>query len=249
MGTKTTSGFTIVEVMLVLAISGLMLVGIFAAAAANIRQNEYRDSVYFLQNELKDQFAQAQNPANDRPKNRAKCFQGGDVSRGTSKNCLIVGRLVLGDGDEITSVPLLGMTSLSAPANGEENPQLADINNQAGATDNANGWWVLRDNEAATTTKMRWGSTIGAMVGSEKTDQFSVAIIMSPKDGSIRSYADNTLATSDAALYQLLRTTRQLDVCVENDGMFAARPLAVRVVAGASSGSGVVVPPEVDSPC
>lgn len=248
MSTKTTSGFTIVEVMLVLAITGLMLVGIFAAAAANIRQNEYRDSVYFLQNELKDQFAQAQNPANDRPKNRAKCFQGNDIPRGTSKNCFVVGRLVTGDSDEITSVPLLGMASQSS-STGDENPQTKDINNQAGATDNANGWWILRDNEAATTAKMRWGSTIGAKVGNETNDQFSIAIIMSPKDGSIRSYADNTLALNDAALYQLLRSSRQLDVCVENDGMFAARPLAVRVVSGASSGSGVVVPREVDSPC
>lgn len=76
-----------------LAVTGLMLVGIFGGASAQISIQRYRDSVTSYQSVLKDQFSKVQYTANQRF-GQESCINGtGDVPtvtttpkpRGTSK--------------------------------------------------------------------------------------------------------------------------------------------------------------------
>ena len=50
-------GFTIIEVMLFLALTGLLLVGILGGLGGNIARQRYNDAVQDLANILRDQYS------------------------------------------------------------------------------------------------------------------------------------------------------------------------------------------------
>jgi len=88
MGTKRTSGFTIIEVSMVLAIAALLMVGIMAGISFAVQRQRFSDSVNSTQSYIQQQYNESQTVTINR---------GGDVdcqgSRGAS-NCLVLGKLI-----------------------------------------------------------------------------------------------------------------------------------------------------------
>jgi type II secretory pathway pseudopilin PulG len=54
---RRTSGFTIIEVVLFLAISGLMAIGLLAGTSMAIQRQQYRDAVQSFAGYLRDEYA------------------------------------------------------------------------------------------------------------------------------------------------------------------------------------------------
>ena len=80
---RRTSGFTIIEVVLFLAISGLMAIGLLVGTSMAIQRQQYRDAVQSFAGYLRDEYARVVSVEND---GTAKC---GASVRGQSE-CFIV---------------------------------------------------------------------------------------------------------------------------------------------------------------
>lgn len=108
MGIKTAPGFTIIEVMLFLAVTGLMLAGILMNATSSINAQQYREGVEATRNLIAGQYAEVYSmkifsitregtgsERNDINVDPCRWLQGEErnVNRGTSE-CFYTGRLV-----------------------------------------------------------------------------------------------------------------------------------------------------------
>lgn len=246
-----TAGFTIVEVLLVLAVTGLMIIGILAGSAAQVRQQEYRDSVHSLQSEIQNQYNEVQNPIIDRTKadSQNTCGIATPVSRGAAENCFVVGRLISSDGNgTLKEAPILGL----APSGDSS----VSINNDAHLTGpgaNANGWKLTIATPLMNTYSVEWGSQIKATSSAIGTsDKFNVLLIMSPSDGSIRTYANRQPSiVNSSQLYDLIANGNiTLNLCVvAGAGVILGDPLAVQIPNDASSAAGITIPSQSDGAC
>lgn len=243
MGIQKNAGFTIVEVMLVLAITGLMLVGILAGASAQINRQEYRSSVTELEAHLQQQYNTVLNPQNDRGPTSltaTTCGLPAGVSRGAAPNCFIVGRLVTANAAMLTEYPVLG----AAPATGSVT-----------AITPTSGWKLYLDASQKTTYTLSWGSSIQAQLGTTgaKTSTFNALILMSPQTGALTTYASNgtPVAASGAPLEALLtKPANDLNLCVQSGlSSFTGGVLAVQIGSSATSASAVQIPPQADGVC
>ena len=63
---KTKKAFTIIEVMLVVSISGLMLVTMLVGWNANIERQRYNDSVNTFKSDIQGVFSDVENQTNDK---------------------------------------------------------------------------------------------------------------------------------------------------------------------------------------
>lgn len=108
MGIKSAPGFTIIEVMLFLAVTGLMMAGILVNATSSINAQQYRDGVESTRNSIAGQYSAvysmqifsltregSDSERNDINVDPCQWLEGNEVSvnRGTS-DCFYTGRLV-----------------------------------------------------------------------------------------------------------------------------------------------------------
>lgn len=245
MGAKINSGFTIIEVMLVLAITGMLAVGILVGAGISIGQQRYRDSVNSLKSYLQDQYNDTSNVLNARGANWA-CDSlagvvenaGGGQARGTS-DCVMLGRFVTvgDDGVTLTASNVVGYRTTTGPDAGSDITEL-QTNYKLGISP--------IDQEE---TKVNWG----AQIVKPKTTApmpLSVLIIRSPLSGVIMTFSAPGVTTDLNGLVDSnnLKTVR--DMCVNADaGTFVGRRLEVQITPYASSQGAVQIPPESASIC
>ena len=101
---KTKKAFTIIEVMLVVSISGLMLVTMLVGWNANIERQRYNDSVNTFKSDIQGVFSDVENQTNDKNQ-RINCNTNGDnisisKSEGNSgaltgaSDCIILGKYI-----------------------------------------------------------------------------------------------------------------------------------------------------------
>ncbi len=101
------AGFTIIEVSLFFAVSGLLLVSILTGISLVVQQQRFTDSVNGTQSFLQQQYNESQITINNRTTNQC----GDAESRGASE-CLVIGKVIdlgEGTGDEsvIKSYPVI----------------------------------------------------------------------------------------------------------------------------------------------
>lgn len=90
-------GFTIIEVMLFLSITGLLLIGAFLASGSAVGQIRFTDGVRGLESFMKRQYEEVLSGVNSRP-NNIRC-SGSATSSGTSSpgtsNCYLLGKAIV----------------------------------------------------------------------------------------------------------------------------------------------------------
>src|ERR1035437_3824051 len=118
MGTNYKLGFTILETMLFLAITGLMVVAILVSTGSTINIQRYRDSVTSLKSYLQGQYSDVNNVRNEQRAINLSCDSNAVTSEtGGVKNsrgqadCIILGRLIKIDDKDISSSTVLGYGS------------------------------------------------------------------------------------------------------------------------------------------
>lgn len=198
------SGFTIIEVVLFLAVTGLMVAGILSSVGNGIHSQNYRDGVNELRNKIQGQFDKVYSLTNNRTVSSDPCTVGSSAGRGTS-DCLYVGRMIHfnapsgGSGSSLTIHPViaelkagLGATSTGNRFDGNlstvadtysyelDNYKITVWRGEDSLTEKYNFAWGLTGYEP---------SPAGPGFSSVSVDVVdSLLILRSPADGSVRSY-------------------------------------------------------------
>lgn len=247
MGSKTNGGFTVIETMLFLAVTGLLAAVVLVGSGIAIGQQRYRDSVNSFKSYIQQQYDDASNVSSSRDKTWT-CNDAGQVNasgagggepRGTS-DCVIMGRYITIDetGTKLTTANVVGVRTPGAL------PAASDI---AEITTNYTLGISPIDQDTA---DIAWG----AQVVQPKTTTpllASILILKSPLSGTLLTFTTQSVAAP--TLVSLVTTANfniQHDFCVNADtGSFVGRRLEVRIAPYASSQGAVSIPPESESIC
>lgn len=194
MTTVNIRGFTIIELMLFLAVSGGLFAALLLGVNNGVVQQRYKDSVYSYSSFLQNQYSEVLNTRNEaRTGNGYKCGTPGvEVASSPSEtqprgasDCVILGRAIeventSAEETQITSYKVIGQTP--AVANEDSN----DI-------DAITSYSPKITTEQSETTKISWGSRLSSPSagGSTSLSPGPVAtflILRSPMSGLIKAF-------------------------------------------------------------
>lgn len=185
-------GFTIIEVMLFFAISGLLFAMLMVGANTGISQQRYLDSVRSYKAFLQNQYAEVLNTQNDRD-NTLKCgVNGASTGTGTAPgadtDCVVLGRVI--------RIKDNGMTLSAANVTGYVDPAMA-------SSDRSDDLLAYKPHEVTNQTdtwEMDWGSQLRI----NETQDFdsnatapAILIVRSPASGLVRVFTATNNTTTD----------------------------------------------------
>ena len=217
-------GFTIIEVVLFIAISGFLIVGLMVGTSATVARQRYNDSVQDLAEFFRREFSAVVNPENVRsdPIDDAMCLNktndGSSSVSGTSEDiegpnrgrsdCLIYGRLItigeINDGQQIFSYDVIGRelsnddiveaTTLNLALKAAEINVLVRKNLQA-PDPSACPYQPARMHQYTP----QWLATVEGTAANRPHLRVSILIVRSPVNGSIHTLVyDNAIKVQDA---------------------------------------------------
>ena len=247
MGIKTQNGFTFIEVMLFLAVTGLLAMAILAGSGMAINQQRYRDSVNTLKSYIQQQYSEATSVINSRSENW-ECNSTGLVTdtggpageaRGRS-DCVMLGRFVTIDatGKQLTA------SSVSAYRLPGTTPAPSDLQEIASNYRLAISPIDQQHNEVS------WG----AQIVKQKTTApmpLSILIIRSPLSGLLMTFTAENVQTNLNSMVTAGNMNIVRNMCINADAtsFLGVRRLEVRLEAFAAGQSAVSIPPESASVC
>lgn len=220
MASTSARGFTIIEVMLFLAVSGALLISLMVGVSTNINQQRYRDSVTSLSGIMQQQYSEVSNTRNARDdtwrcaNSLAEQDPENGQGRGTTE-CVVLGRYIrtLDNGRRLELGNIIGSVPTgTALPDGDSavlaayRPRVSTFNQEAYVPEwNAR----LQDTE-------------------NHVANFAVAILRSPQSGLIRTFAFLGPMPADVTDMLTEDSARQVVTsCVVPDGFAIGSPLAV----------------------
>lgn len=239
MGTSNKHGFTIIETMLFLAISGALTVAVLVGAGASISQQRYRDSVNSLSNFLQQQYSDVTSVRNERDSGWSCNAATGPVvdetsgsSRGATE-CVVVGKYISLSDKTVTVQTVIGKASAVGGAG-----DIATLTNSG---------LSLTDFDKQTYT-IEWGAAMQKI--NKAPTATTMLIVRSPVTGSIRTFIDESGANQPvASMVNVARLQAPANICMNSDGMFNGKRLGVYVIANASSATAVKVNGDETTTC
>jgi len=247
MGTKRQTGFTIIEVMLFLAITGMLAAAILVGSGVAISQQRYRDSVNSLQSYIQQQYSKVADVTNDRD-TAWTCDSNGTVTqtetpsggepRGTS-DCVLLGRFITIDASGVTlsTSNVVGVRSAGAV---NQSSDIAEI-----ATNYKLG--VAPINQE--TQDVSWGAQV--VKPKTKTPMpLSILILRSPLSGAVLTFVKDGVQTNLLSMVSDVNMSAQRDLCINADaGSFVGKRMEIRITPYATSQSAIQIPTESTSVC
>ncbi len=226
---RSREGFTIIEVMLFLAITGLMMLGIFTAIRGTIDAQRYQDATASVVDYLQGQYNLVDNVQSNRKSTytcAASGILGGASHRGTT-NCSIVGRFVVSTdaGKTLTSQPIIATR---------------DIKQLPVDTDPVGMGLVLASKELMAEDQdhtVAWATSVYVESGGAKDTQFAFAFVKNPYSGLTQTYYSSVGVTLASTLGS--SPTNPIDVCVDPAGLVRHEPMGARILPLATNASGV----------
>ncbi len=217
--------FTIVEVMMFLAISGAIAVAILATSGIAISQQRYRDAVTSFQVTIQQQYNETSHVVNSRDGKQAcdneAVIDEGNSYRGTS-DCVVLGRYIV-----------LGESGGSAYASGNvidhlKSGQSEDFSDSDMA---ALGKYVLTEQPSGDSRSFAWETRVRGIV--------SIAILRSPVSGSIVTLSSS--GTTKKSVGELVKGeideggfTKERVVCLQPNGLISPVTRGIKIGALAS---------------
>jgi type II secretory pathway pseudopilin PulG len=239
MANQAVRGFTIIELMLFLAVTGMLTIGVLMGSGTAIAQQRYKDSVNTLKGFIQEQYNVTTNVVNGNKKNPTCSRSGGSLAldnnapqnRGTS-DCLLLGRYMLIEPTKITVYDVVGRSSIDD--SGEDD--IAALQN-----------YTLRASTTSEVKEIDWGATL-VNPGTGTALTTSVMIIRSPLSGSVLTFVRDGNRNPSVMVERSYLVAK--DLCIDpQGGVTASRRLAVRINAGATSQSSIEVPLEGATVC
>jgi hypothetical protein len=224
---RHSAGFTIIEVILFLTVTGVLTMSVFATSTVGINNQRYVDAVNTFKATVQEEFTNTTQVGNTRPKT-AKC----PLSPATSQpvgasDCVVMGRLMTVDANgNILRSNLVGLRPDVAPTS------VSDIANIQSYTPTI-------DAVQQTTSTMNWGTVV-------KSGAVSIVIFRSPTSGNVLSFVhkgsviasqhDLELFMNDPA--EFTNNTPRI-ICIDPSGWTVAETQAVIITPYAAGPSGV----------
>lgn len=252
MGTRVLKGFTIIETVLFLAITGMLVLGAMVGVGANVNIQRYKDAAETFNATIQSFYSDVTNVQNGRNSIEhcnsiaAVVVDPSGAERGQSR-CMLVGkyiRLIKGD---------IAVYSVLAVENASFSPSATD-------TDISllhDKYYLNLSQTDVIKTKMEWGTEIIKHLSPTTTsDRGTILIVRSPDSGQIYTFSSNTVPT-DTDISSLGITTspaflRDMVVagnttpgqatqtyCIESSGLFSQGQMAVYIAPFATSSSAV----------
>lgn len=240
-------GFTIIELMLVFAISGSLVVAILVGSSAAINQQRYRDSVSSLKSFIQSQYDQVSNTLNDRSGSEG-CTATGAITtaptqaqpRGTS-DCLIIGRLVTiaANGINLSAVDVVAYPTAIAPAGTTDIAELQTYYKLGTSTTSADSDVVA------------WGAKVIKPNTPSTAQPLAMLIVRSPQSGSILTFTalSGVPAAGPGALVTAANNTAKRDLCVNPSGLSMTKRMEVQIPSKATNQGDIQIPIESASVC
>lgn len=189
MNTLAHRGFTIIEVMLFLAVSGVMAALLLGGWAVMINTQRYRDSVDTVYGYLQDQYNLVYNVENERT-NELTCNSDAEVttrsggavdSRGQS-DCILMGRFIkltsTNSGSVFRSYAVVGREPTTAAEGGDT----AEIKSyRPRVVTQSIGLSEVEQN-------VPWGAVVRGKAGSATPLNLSIILLRSPASGIVHRY-------------------------------------------------------------
>jgi type II secretory pathway pseudopilin PulG len=228
------AGFTIIETMLFLGISGLLAMGIFIGIGSSVNNQRYRDSVISLQSILQQQYSEVANVRNQSSSN--DCVGTTNKNRGQS-DCVVLGKYITSspDGKSLTIYSVIGMIPSVEPslndivAIGAYNIRVSDFNKE--------------------TYNIEYASSINKKNGSGIGMTLSMLIVRSPLSGVIRTFVADTVLPVDK-IVESGALEKDATLCVDSNGLLdpAVVKMAVYIEKNVTSAYGIKIKGD-DSGC
>ena len=224
-------GFTIIEVMLFLAITGLMFATMIGSVTVALNNQRYNDSVRSFQSLLQEQYSRLLNIENDGTINIC-----GDENRGRG-DCYLVGRLMVVNDSEVSSRQLVA-TNIN-----EHQVVTNDVTAISGMTFRA-----LDDVESQ---NIEWGSRIAwpsthegeENSGARSPRTVSIMLVRSPFTGKVYTFHTNgqvlTGSSDLAGMVTEENMSKSLALCMDSDGLLTINDRFIYIGPQASSAASV----------
>jgi type II secretory pathway pseudopilin PulG len=223
MAKSSERGFTIIEVVLFLAITGGLFAALMIGVNAGITQQRYLDSVRSYKALLQNQYSEVLNTRNENVDQKCSLRNDGTVdgtgpllTKGTSK-CVILGRAIrITDGGKnvttssVTGYDLTGQDSAKISTSDDATAlklyqfKVADFDKQ--------------------TIELDWGSYLTPLpvISGNPQSTAVILIVRSPATGLIRIFTSPTALTNYSDLSGAidrgdLSSTRKLESCIKGD--------------------------------
>lgn len=262
MSKRTSHGFTIIESMLFLAVTGVLIAGMIVGIGSSIAIQRYRDSVSTLKAFLQSQYSEINNVNNARDDSwhcdttTANTSQSGPSEAKGQSDCVLLGRYI-----EIN-----GANQKVAIITGYDNPT---ANTGTDITILKTGYTLGISSVEQQDSTMEWGTSIAWPIaaGSQGTNptrtenipastpnprSIGILIIRSPDSGLVytftQDYPQPIANINDAYLKSLLVTgitstavpaQRQRTLCIASGGFVLASKMAVYIRAYATNESAI----------
>jgi len=238
------TGFTIIETMLFLAVSGMFVAGILIATGSSINTQRYRDSVSSLQSKLQQQYSDVSNTSREASTSSCSVVGGTPVVKpGTinvaigKSDCVILGKYITtDDGINLRIRSIIGATLSSS--------YTSDIN----ALVDSN--IIATDALGVDNYTLEWGATLKTISGGDS--HFSILILRSPASGIIRTFIDpNAAVLKDIDIQGLINSgsSNSLTACVNHDGLTGSDKTAIYLAPDSTGASGVETKGDATSGC
>jgi prepilin-type N-terminal cleavage/methylation domain-containing protein len=249
MGTHSNQGFTIIETMLVLAVTGVMVAGLLVGLGSSINNQRYLDSVSSFKSFIQEQYLQLSNVTNDRDENWT-CDSSAvpvEVNGGTApgqSNCVLLGVGIVDD--RITTAVVVGYPIVDAASS--STIALVKSNYVLGISKSS-----IEQNSLEWGAQIAWPRT--GVESSTPTTPRSLAMLLinSPENGTIYTFTSDTVneidSVSSLTLSNMIVTSLTATnpgqgaraVCIEPAGLNVPEKLALYIGAGASTTGAIEV--------
>jgi type II secretory pathway pseudopilin PulG len=173
-------GFTIIEIMLFLAVTGFLIAGILIGTGNSINIQRYRDSVSSFQAFFQSQYSEIINASNDKSIRNSSACSGSPTLVGQS-DCELLGRLITTtDGKTISVQNIIGKTTVATSSD-----DITALNNYT---------FYLPDSATPIQYSLEWGASVvydnvvAANAVRRQAMPFSVLILRSPSSEVVRTF-------------------------------------------------------------
>lgn len=227
------SGFTIIEVMLFLAVSAALGTAIFVGSGVAIGNQRYRDALNSFQSHIQQQYNEVANVVNTRGDDQS-CTSAAPTHRGMS-NCYIVGRVMtIQENKDIAVSNVRGEISSAAEQ---------DLKNRSSDLEALNAYTYTIDTSTTESSELAWGATLTGV-----SDPFTILILRSPLSGTIRTFTyEGNIINEGGVLQKELDSESALSaeymqerlLCLDQAAFTTSPQLGVMIRAGAAGANGV----------
>lgn len=249
-------GFTLIEVLLFMAITGLLVASVLATTGGTINAQRYKDSSSSLKSMIQMQYSNAINVDNQRTADLS-C---GTISTGAGQSsCVIWGRIIKFDSS--TKSKVTSRYIISSDIADDSDMSLDSYSSDFAIFDKYRVREPGADYMVADSYDMEWGTSISEIRRPSDPniyDKFTILIIRSPLTGVLRTYMMPEAPSDTDNLTEFIKKAndnaadnKYLDLCVDPDGLVGdgIKKTAVRIYADATSASGVELIGDNNSGC